>query len=227
MFRLPSFLPGGVSNSLGIRLRQTVAAVIVAASAGAFAQFAQPSGGTQIKDASALKPPPGARVAIVEFDDLECPACAHANPILKKASEQYRIPWIRHDFLIPAHIWSRNAAIRARWFDTQRKGLGDEYRDAVFANQNSIYNLAMLSQFTEKFARDHGIALPFAIDPLGKLEAEVQADSDLARRMGLTLTPSIFVVMAGSKGSPYIQVQHVDTDLYPAIDQAMRQTGGR
>src|SRR5580704_11352834 len=85
------------------------------------------------QDAAALKPPPGARVAIVEFDDLQCPSCAHANPILKAAAAQYNIPWIRHDFLIPSHIWSRNAAIRARWFDTQSKALGDEYRDEVFA----------------------------------------------------------------------------------------------
>ena len=83
----------------------------------------------QMHDTSALKPPPGARVAIVEFDDLECPACAHANPILKAAAAKYNIPWIRHDFLIPAHVWSRNAAIRARWFDTQSPKLGDEYRD--------------------------------------------------------------------------------------------------
>ena len=57
----------------------------------------------QVLDASGLRPPVGARVAIVEFDDLQCPACAAANPALKAAAAQYKIPWVRHDFLIPGH----------------------------------------------------------------------------------------------------------------------------
>jgi hypothetical protein len=35
---------------------------------------------------SALKPPPGAHVAIFEFYDLECPMCARENPVLKEAA---------------------------------------------------------------------------------------------------------------------------------------------
>jgi protein-disulfide isomerase len=210
--------------------RSALLAVLLAAAgcgpahSGAPPQPAQPA---PVQDTSALKPPAGARVAIVEFDDLECPACAHANPILKAAAAKYNIPWIRHDFLIPSHIWSRNAAIRARWFDTQSKALGDEYRDEVFANQTYIYNLAMLSQFTEKFAQSHGIAMPFAIDPQGKLEAEVQADNDLGKRTGITMTPSIFIVTANSKGAPFIRVNNVDQDLYQDIDQAMADTHGK
>jgi protein-disulfide isomerase len=190
----------------------------------AFAPAQSTAGATIILDASALKPPAGSRVAIVEFDDLECPACAHANPQLKAAAAQYKIPWIRHDFLIPAHRWSRQAAIKARWFDTKSKALGDEYRDEVFANQNSIFNLVMLQQFTDKFAQDHSVVVPFAIDPQGKLADAVQADSDLAMRMGLKSTPSIFIVAANSKGAPYIQVRDADKDLYQAIDQALADT---
>ena len=33
------------------------------------------------------------------------------------------------------------AAVNARWFDMKSKAVGDEYRDKVFANQTSIYNL--------------------------------------------------------------------------------------
>jgi len=143
---------------------------------------------TKVLNASALKPPPGAHIAIVEFDDLECPSCAHANPILKGAAAQYKIPWIRHDFLIPGHLWSANAAVDARWFDTRSKALGDEYRDEVFANQSYIYNPNVLQQFTEKFAQAHGVALPFAIDPEGKLAAAVQADTDLGKNTGVSAT---------------------------------------
>jgi len=145
----------------------------------------------QVLDASALHPPAGARVAIVEFDDLQCPACAAANPVLMSAAAKYHIPWVRHDFLIPYHNWSKFAAIDARWFDQKNKWLGDQYRDQVFAAQSSIYNPDTLNQFTQRFAQSHSLALPFAIDPQGKFAAEIAADSDLARRTGIASTPTI------------------------------------
>jgi protein-disulfide isomerase len=178
----------------------------------------------QVLDPSALHPPAGARVAIVEFDDLQCPACAAANPVLKAAAAQYKIPWIRHDFLIPYHNWSRFAAVNARWFDEKSKALGDEYRDEVFAAQNSIYNPDSLAQFTQKFAQNHGIAMPFAVDPQGKLAGEVNADTAMAQRMGLKSTPSIFVVEAGGKGAPFTQVTNPSQQLYTTIDRAIADT---
>lgn len=142
------------------------------------------------------------------------------------AAKQYNIPWIRHDFLIPYHQWSRNGAIYARWFDGQRKGLGDDYRNAVFANQNSIYSLPVLVKFTEDFARNHGLALPFNVDPQRKLAAEVDADSQLGTRTGIHLTPTVFIVMANHNPS-FIQVQDIDRDLYRDIDQALEETKGQ
>jgi protein-disulfide isomerase len=212
-------------NRLSLFVTFATTALLVASAAIAHAQFAAPSPGTQVHDASALKPPAGARVAIVEFADMECPRCGVENPVVKAAAAKYRIPWIRHDFLIPGHIWSPEAAVNARWFDTTSKALGDEYRDQVFASQSSIYNPDVLRQFTEKFAQSHGIALPFAIDPQGKLAADVKADKDLGLRTGIFQTPTIFIVTANSKGAPFIEVQHPDQDLYRIIDQALADTG--
>jgi protein-disulfide isomerase len=199
-------------------------AALLVAAASAHAQFAAPSPGTQVLDASALHPPAGARVAIVEFADMECPACAHANPVIKEAAAKYKIPWVRHDFIIPYHAWSPIAAVNARWFDSRSKALGDEYRDQVFANQSSIYNPDQLRQFTEKFAQSHGIALPFAMDPQSKLSDAIKADSELGRRTGITATPAVFVVTSNSKGAPFIEVQHPETQLYQVIDQALADT---
>jgi protein-disulfide isomerase len=179
---------------------------------------------TQILDASALKPPAGARVAIVEFDDLQCPACAAANPILKAAAAKYHIPWVRHDFLIPYHNWSRSAALYARWFDTKSTAIGDDYRDQVFAAQTGIYSQDTLTQFTQKFAQGHGLALPFAVDPQGKLAAQIAADTALAQRTGVQSTPSIFVVTSGGTGAPFTQVKNASRDLYTTIDQAIAST---
>jgi protein-disulfide isomerase len=203
-------------------LAALAAAALFAVTPGARAQFGAPPT-TQVHDPAALRPPAGARVAIVEFDDMECPDCAHANPLLKEASEKYNIPWVRHDFPLPFHAWSFQAAVNARWFDTKSKKLGDEYRDAVFANQPSITNLNVLRQFTENWAKNHNIQLPFALDPQGKLAAEVKADYALGQRVGIEHTPTIWVVTSNSKGAPFIEV--VDrTKLFQLIDQALADT---
>jgi protein-disulfide isomerase len=184
---------------------------------------AQATQGTQVLNAAALHPPAGARVAIVEFDDLQCPSCAAANPTLMQAAATYHIPWTRHDFLIPYHNWSRQAAINARWFDSHSKALGDEYRNQIFAAQPSIYNPDSLRQFTEKFAQSHGLSIPFAIDPQGKLTAAVDADVALGNQTGIHSTPTIFIVTSGSKGPPYIEVTD-RTRLFQIIDQAIADT---
>jgi protein-disulfide isomerase len=206
------------------RLFLGLAAALLVAAASAHAQFAVPSAGTHVLDTTALHPPAGERVAIVEFADMECPACAYANPYVKAAVAQYKIPWIRHDFIIPYHTWSPIAALNARWFDSVSKALGGEYRDQVFANQSSIYNPDQLRQFTQKFADEHKIKLPFAMDPQGKLADAIKADSELGRRTGITATPAIFVVTSNSKGAPFIEVQHADKQLFQIIDQALADT---
>jgi protein-disulfide isomerase len=199
------------------------AAVLLANAAQAHAQFGAPPT-TQVHDPDALKPPAGAHVAIVEFEDLECPDCANANPLLMEAAAKYGIPWVRHDFPLPFHNWSFQAAVYARWFDLRSKKLGDDYRDSVFANQRSIETPADLTQFTEKFAQSHGIALAFAVDPQGKLAAEVKADYALGQRIGIEHTPTIWVVTDGANAAPPF-VEVVDrTRLYLLIDQAMAET---
>ncbi len=173
---------------------------------------------------SVLKPPPGAHVAIIEFADLECPMCARENPVLKAASEKYHVPWVRHDFPLRFHVWSRQAAVNARWFDEQPKHLGNEYRDAVFANQINIETKDDLRQFTEKFAQQHGVALPFVIDPQGKLDAAIEADYNLGMRLGVHQTPTAWVVTDGSGGAaPYTEVTDFDK-LYTMLDEAVDQT---
>ncbi len=186
------------------------------------AQFSSPQSSG---DKSLLRPPPGARVAIYEFEDMQCPDCARANPLLKEASEKYHIPWLRHDYPLPQHNWSFQAAVNARWFDTKSKKLGDDYRDAVFANQISIENPDGLRAFTDNWAKGHGMSIPFAIDPQGKLSDLVKADSALGQRIGVEHTPTIWVVTnkAGGGAPPFVEV--VDrTKLYSIIDQALAET---
>jgi len=219
---MPNQLARALRLSPRTALLMSVAVAMFATMPAARAQFNAPPT-TQVHDPAALKPPAGARVAIVEFEDMECPDCGNANPILKEAAAKYNIPWVRHDFPLPFHAWSFQAAVNARWFDTKGKKIGDDYRDQVFANQPSISNLDVLLKFTENYAKNHNIALPFALDPQGKLAAEVKADYALGQRIGIEHTPTIWITTADSKGAPFIEV--VDrTKLFQLIDQAIADT---
>ena len=187
----------------------------------ASAQFsAPPNTGNKFKDTSMVKPPAGARLAIYEFEDLECPACAHAYPIVHAAIDKYKIPLIRHDFPLQMHIWSHDAAIYARYIqDTIDPKLAEEYRKDVFASQTAIGSKSDLQKFTQKFFQQHGKTMPFVVDPQGKFAAEVQADYNLGMKMGLSQTPTIFVV------TPTQWVQVTDPNyLYQTIDTLLAQT---
>ncbi len=174
------------------------------------------------RDTSMLVPPPGAKVALIEWEDLECPACAHAFPFVHMALDHYHIPYLRYDFHIPGHMWSRQASIFARYLqDKVSPELATEYRREVFASQFKIASPEDLDRFTQEFFTRHGKQLPFVIDPTGQLAREVDADNALGLKLGLTETPTI--VVATPKG--WIQVKDV-SDLYQAIDQAEAMVGG-
>jgi protein-disulfide isomerase len=183
--------------------------------------FALPPIGTGFRDTSMLRAPAGSKVAIYEFEDLECPACARAFPITRAAAEKYKIPLIHRDFPLKMHIWSFDAAVTARYMqDKISPQFAEEYRRAVFANQTSIATKDDLNAFTQKFFQSHGREMPFVVDPNGLFTAEVRADYTLGERVGLTQTPTIFIVT--QKG--YTLVTDV-TQLYQMLDTAIAEAG--
>jgi protein-disulfide isomerase len=182
---------------------------------------ALPPAGTTFHDTSMLRAPAGSRVAIYEFEDLECPACARAFPIVHAAVEKYKIPLVRHDFPLQMHIWSFDAAVIARYMqDKISPQFAEDYRRAVFANQTSIASKDDLNAFTQKYFQSHGRVMPFVVDPNGLFAAEVHSDYTLGERVGLTQTPTIFIVT--QKG--YTQVSDV-TQLYQMLDTAIAEAG--
>jgi protein-disulfide isomerase len=174
------------------------------------------------RDTSMLVPPAGAKVAIVEWEDLECPACAHAFPFVHTAVEHYKIPLVRYDFLIPGHIWSREAAMYARYLQVKvSPEVATQYRREVFASQLRIASKDDLNRFTQDFFKKNGKQLPFLIDPTGELAKQVNSEVALGNKLGLTETPTLVVVTPHG----WIQVKDV-SDLYEAIDKAEASVGG-
>jgi protein-disulfide isomerase len=165
----------------------------------------------------ALRPPKGSQIAIVVFEDLQCPQCRVQAPLVAQAARTYKIPVVRHDFPLPMHNWSFDAAVIAHYFDSQSKQLGVEFRDYIFQHQPEIFP-SNLRQFADKFAAEHKVDLPFVVDPQGKFAAEVNAEKELGKSLQLEHTPTIYVVSSKPKGHPFVEVKQPSGELFQTID---------
>lgn len=174
-------------------------------------------------DGTALKLPPGAKVAIVMFEDLQSPECVRAYPVVWEAAQAHHIPVVAHDFPLPKHNWSFEAAIYARFFDTKSEKLGHDFRGYIFKNQPQV-TLENLPEYVQKFADDNKLPLPAAIDSDGKLAEKVRADYSLGQRIGLEYTPTIFVIGMGGASAPFVEV--VDRAQLSRIIEDMQKNAG-
>lgn len=168
------------------------------------------------QDPSLLKPPKGAPVALVVFEDLQCPMCRTDSPLEEQAAKTHKIPLVRHDFPLPMHNWSYNAAVIARYFDSQSKELGNQFRDFIFQHQPEI-TPDTLQNFAQRFATEHKVDLPFVVDPQGKFAAEVNADKELGKKIGIQHTPTIYIVSSRNPSRPFVEVTDT-TKLFEMIE---------
>ena len=170
-------------------------------------------------DGSQVPLPEGIDLAIVIFEDLQCPDCARAHPELLKASGALGVPVVIHDFPITRHVWAFPAAILARWFTAQSAAFGVEFRSFIFEHQRDI-RPESLRQYGEQFAAQHRLTLPADVDPDGKLQALVQVDLDLGMKIEIEYVPLIFVIARDGMASRAVEV----TDL-TKLGDAVAQVG--
>jgi protein-disulfide isomerase len=170
-------------------------------------------------DGSALKPPTGAKVAIVIFEDLECPSCAQAWPAVEKAAEVYKVPVVVRDVPLNYHPWAWDAAVTARYIE-QKYGrtMSDKFRTYIYQCQPQITK-GNLRSFADKFCGENKIALPFMLDPQGQIATGIRADLDLAKTVQLGETPTIFVV----SNTSWAHVADFRTQLYQTVERMNRE----
>ncbi len=142
-----------------------ILAILLTGALGAFAA-----------DSCSVKPPAGSALAIVEFEDLQCPRCAAVTGVVHDASRVYKIPLVRYDFPLTIHNWSKQASIIGRYFDhlsaapgAKEKNLGDEYRKYIVANQPAITPDGLRAQL-ESFAQSTSVTQHADLDPNSQLE---------------------------------------------------------
>ena len=179
-----------------MRVRTLLACAIVCVCAvTAHGQFLGTGPRDGFHDTSILRPPAGSKVAIIVFEDLECPACARAHPYEVEAAKEAHVPLLRHDFPLPQHTWAFEGAVLARYIqDKISPQLAEQYRSDVFTAQSAIGNKDDLYQFTSGWLQKHGKKMPSAVDPGGTLAKEVNADVDLGKRLNIAYTPTVVVV---------------------------------
>jgi protein-disulfide isomerase len=173
------------------------------------------------QNAGGLKPPKGSNLALVVFEDLQCPDCARADSLLQEAARTYSIPLVVYDFPLPKHSWAFEGSVLAKYFGTQSRKLEDEFRDYIFKNQAQV-TPENLRGMAERFAEQRKVDLPFIVDPQGELAKAVKDDRNLGQKIGISHTPTIYVVSNKRTGAPFVEV--VDRNqLFQLIDQMKRE----
>ena len=174
-----------------------LASAVLLALPAAHAQAAAGGQGDQFERYLRAQTPAGGNMPLSsEFEDLECPACAHASPIVHAAVERYKIPFERHDFPLPQHLWSRDAAIIARY-------LQDKVSPAPSPRSIAAMSLPTRCRFparkTCKTSRAAGSAriisrCPSSWTPPDASPPRCRQTRPWGERIGLQHTPSIFVI---------------------------------
>jgi len=171
-------------------------------------------------DATLLKQPHGAAVAIVIFEDLQCADCAKAYPAIWEAANAHKVLVVLHDFPLPMHNWAFDAAVWARYFDKTSADMGNEFRKFIYANQIQITR-ENLPQWAQKFAAGNKTAVPSDKDPDGKLADLVKADYLLGQRIGVEHTPTIWVVSNSGVSEPLVEDVRVREKLSKMIEEML------
>lgn len=149
---------------------------------------------------------PGAPVTLVEFGDLQCPACkSYAEEVVpdlidsKVRGGEARIEFRNFTIIDEDSVPAAAAAVAAA-----RQGYGWDFVDLFYRNQGIEGSGYATDEFLAEVARGAGIrdiARWNADRKSRRVLAEVSADTAEAERLGFTGTPSFAVEGPGTNGT--------------------------
>ncbi len=142
-----------------------------------------------------IKGAEGAVVTLVEYSDLQCPACAAFQPYVDEVVAAYgdSLKFEYKHFPLPIHPYAEVAARAAEAAGIQGKFF--EYSNLLFTNQatwskainpniNFIQYAEELGLDTDQFKRHMNASL---------VRDKIRADSEAGRELGITGTPTFFL----------------------------------
>jgi protein-disulfide isomerase len=144
-----------------------------------------------------VKGNPDAVVTLVEYSDLQCPACAAFQPVLNGMLEQYAdtLRFEYKHFPLPPriHPFAMQAAMAAEAAGQQGKFF--EYHDLLFANQDTWAKASVPTSYFIQYASDLGLDLDlFKLNMKSSvLRDGINADVAEGQELGITGTPTFFL----------------------------------
>jgi len=173
---------------------------------------------------------PTAKIAIIEFSDLECPFCAQyhrqAFPLIDKQYVQAGLVryGFRHLPIDQLHPSARRAAEATECAGVQGKLW--EYQARVFSNQQML-SVADLIGHARATSLDVAQFQPCLLD--GQMASRVATDVQEGQNLGLTGTPAFLLGTIESNGTVRISRKIVGAQPFPtfqsALDGLLNETG--
>lgn len=144
---------------------------------------------------SHIKGNPEASVKLVEYSDLQCPACAAFQPFVKDLAEQYgdSLSFEYRHFPLPMHPYAIQAAVAAEAAGQQDKFF--EFHDKLFENQDAWSKSSTPQAFFMQYAEELGLDMDKFKRHMRStvLKDQVQAQFTEGQNKGISGTPSFFL----------------------------------
>ena len=174
---------------------------------------------------------PNAKVVVVNYDDFQCPYCAHMHQTLfPELLKEYgdRVAFIYKDFpLSEIHPWANHAAVNANCLAAQSNDAYWDFADYIHANRDVVNSekgrdsqLAALDKITlneaGKFKLDSG-KLQTCVK--AQNEGEVKVSTKEGESLGVSGTPTMFIngqMVDGARGAAEVRA---------LFDTALQQAG--
>jgi len=138
-------------------------------------------------------------VTIVEFGDLQCPACKRAQPTIEKLmNDEPNAKLIFQQFPITQlHRWAETASKYALCVDKQSRPAFWKFVDTVYANQDAMQQMTVdqVEPKLKQYAADSGVdadkVQQCTTDPA--IAAEIFKSEELGKEVDVTGTPTLFL----------------------------------
>lgn len=175
---------------------------------------------------------PAAPVTVVNFDDLECPACAYMHEqmfpaALKRYGDEVRFIY-KDNPLVELHPWALHAAVNATCLADQSGTAYWSYVDYVHTHGQEVSgdtrdldrSFSTLDRIAANQAEKASLDSSRLQACLKKQDqAPVIQSMKQAERLGLNFTPALFVNGEEVRGFTTLD------DLWKVIDRSLRQSG--
>ncbi|MEX0933671.1 MAG: thioredoxin domain-containing protein [Candidatus Paceibacterota bacterium] len=150
----------------------------------------------EVKDNDWTTGSPGAPITLIEYSDLQCPACGAYHPILKQLIEEFGsdITFVYRHF--PLRQIHPNADLAARATEAAgAQGKFWEMHDMLFENQRSWSNDRDTKELFVSYAESLGLGVDqFKSDLASKgVKAKVDANYKSGLGLGVNATPTFFL----------------------------------